>query len=498
MIFQARSIGIDVQPDSVRVAVAVSQGGRMKVLKLAVREIPEAPEQESRAAIASIIRDVLRENGLNGDTSVVCLPASISINRYLTTPITDNGRIRQTLKFQMEPQIPYPIEQVVSDFVPLRKTSEGTEMLAVAVTKDAVSEALKLLELAQVDPQIVTIDALALSDFFVNPFDFSSDKITALLHVGSRSAFLGFFSGAKLIGYRNLEGAPAGDDQSLRKLAKEAHRSMLTFQSPPSMGDSEIGTLCVSGSYSDKLQWVFQQDLRDFPIRVIGFNENSLAEIPPALMDIADRCQLAIALARVGLGDSANTINLRQEEYAPVSPLTRLRPNIMFSLAALGLALVMWFGSVLAENRHLSRELEAVNREMVEIFSDTMPSAKTPDAVRQEIRLQQDKFKSLRNYSSQYVSTLEVLAEVSAANPEKKLVLTDFAVSENVLRMTGEADSFDEVNMFQGRLEGSTLLSEVKIDSASKAEKSEKINFRIRAQIAREPGQKPGPTPEGT
>ncbi|GAB4333969.1 MAG: hypothetical protein Kow0099_05900 [Candidatus Abyssubacteria bacterium] len=496
MMFRTQSVGIDIQPDSVRMAVAIAQGGHMKVQNLAVRKIPEAPEHEARAAIASIIKDLFGENNLNGDTSVVCLPAAMSINRYLTTPITDYGRICQTLKFQMEPQIPYPVEQVVSDFIPLRKTNEGTEMLAVAVTKEKVSDALKLLELAEIDPQIVTIDALALADFYVNPFDFSSDKITALLHVGPRSTFLGFFSGQKLIGYRNLDGAPGDDEHSLRKLAKETQRSMLTFQSPPSIENGEIGTLCVSGDHADKLQWMFQQNLRDLPIRVLGFNENALAEIPPGLMDLADDCKLAIALARVGLQSSLNTINLRQEEFAPVSPLTRLRPNIRFSLVVLGIVLALWFGSVLTEIRHLSREREALNHEMVNIFSDTMPTAKTPEAIRQEIRLQQDRFKALRNHSSEYVSPLDVLAEVNASNPDKKLVLTDFAISENVLRMTGEADSFDDVNIFQGKLEDSALLSKVKIDSAAKAEKTEKINFRIRAEIARESGQKPAPVPE--
>jgi len=59
-------------------------------------------------------------------------------------------------------------------------------------------------------------------------------------------------------------------------------------------------------------------------------------------------------------------------------------------------------------------------------------------------------------------------------------------LSDNVLRMTGEVNSFDNINIFNQRLDDSPLLSQVKIDSATKAEKGDKINFRIRARVGRE------------
>ena len=96
MIFQTKSVGIDIQPDSVRMAIATLQGGRMVVLDLIERDIPHVPEQEAAAVTASVIRQVFEENRLGDNGCAVSLPAAVSINRAMSTPVTDPAKIRQT------------------------------------------------------------------------------------------------------------------------------------------------------------------------------------------------------------------------------------------------------------------------------------------------------------------------------------------------------------------------------------------------------------------
>ncbi len=486
MMFQTRSIGIDIQLNSVKIAVATTtQHGRIKVLNLIEKKLPEAPEQETKAVTASAIREAFAENALNGDICVASLPAARSINRQVTTPITDSRKIRETLKFQIEPQIPYPIEQVVSDFVVIQKKADATEMLAIAVTKEIVSDRLEILEMAGVDPHIITLDALALADFYINQYDFSPGSTTALLRVGRDSSFLGFFCGDRLSGYRNLDGIPPADAAAEKKMVKEIQRSLLSFQSAEP-ASSEIRTLCVSGA-RENLRSMLQDSLRELPVRAVEFNESARAEIELPLSDEMQNYQLAIALAHMGLGTSANMVNFRRDEYAPTSMLSRLKPNIAFSVALLVIALVAWLGSVTAWNRRQSILLDSLNKDMVNIFAGTPLVVKSPDMAQQKIKQEQEKFKLLRNYSSEYIPPIDVLAEAVASIPkDKTITLNDLAISDNVLRMTGEVDSFDDINVFKGKLEDSGLLSEVKIESATKAEKSNKINFRIRARIGQE------------
>ena len=491
-MFETKSVGIDIQPDSVRIAVVSQQGGRTRVLNLFVKEIPEASGHEARDTAVSAIRSALGESGTDGDMCVACLPASSSINRVVSTPLTDAAKIRQTLKFQIEPQIPYPVDQVISDCVTIRKRDDGTEVLAIAVTKEPISDRLQLLNAAGVDTRILTLDALALADFYVNPFDFSPDRVTALLLAGPRSSFLGFFTGERLLGYRNLDGIDPGDQKAVGGMVRELYRSLVGFQSSASEG-MEIGALCIAAENGEPLREVLQEEFRELPVRCVGFNERSLVEIPPDLSATAEDCRLAIALARAGLEASANSVNFLQEEYAPASALSRLKSSIVFSFVVLAVALVAWFASVQAQIHGQSNQIKALNDEMLKIFAETMPGIKSASAAEQRIKQEQEKFKSLKNYSSEYVSALEVLAEIVKSVPEKtNLMLNDLVSSDNVLRMTGTVDSFDDIDAFKKRIESSPLFSGVKIDSATKAEKGKKVNFRIRARIRKESAPEAG------
>lgn len=487
MMFQTKSIGIDFGSNSVRIAVATVQNGRTRILELIEKPVPEGSTQETKSLTSAVIREIFAENALNGDTCAIALPAAGSINRTLSSPVGNFSKIRQTLKFQMEPQIPYPVDQVVSDFIPIRRTGEGAEILAMAVTKGMLSERLDIMKEAGVDPQVVTLDALALTDFYTNKFDFSSEKLTLLLRLDYDSSFLGFFHDDRLIGYRNLDGLPLSDEPAERRMVKEIHRSVLSFQPPDSVKE-EIGCICVAGPNADRFRSLLQERFPDLPVRVVEFNDNTLAEIPPYLLANAEDCQLAIALAHAALGNAKNSVNFRRDEFAPASVLSRMKPNIYFSLAILLMALIGWYVSVTASNRYQQRKLDRLNQEMVQAFADTLPADKSPESVQQKIREEQERFKMLRNYSSEYVPPLDVLAEVTASIPKgKDVTLNDLAISDYTLRMTGDVETFDDINIFRDNLEKAPLLSEVKIESATKADKSNKINFRIRARIGRQP-----------
>ena len=487
MIFPAKSVGIDIGSDSVNVAVAVLKGGHVKIQNLITEEIPDAPEHEKKAVIASIIKRIYSENGLKGDKCVACLPASLSINRMVTMPLTDTAKIRQTLKFQIEPLIPYPVDQVICDSVITRGLGDSTEVLAVAVSKEPISARLQVMEMAEVSPDVLTLDALCLADFFVNPLDFSSDKVTALVLVGFENSFLGFFVGEKLIGYRNLHGMSAGDEGAANKLVRDIQRSIMGFQ--PSSGEiNEVGALCIAGQVSETLRGMLQESFREFPVRIVEYNEGELVEIPPEFQNAADDCKLAVALAYSGLRPSNNSINLRQEEFSPPSLVQQIKPRIMLSAALLVALALAWFCNVRVQIHNQSKELKALNKEMLEIFADTLPGLKSPSAVESKIKEEQEKFKSLRNYSSSYVSPLEIMSEVAKSVPAgKNLVLGEMHISEDFLRLKGTVESFDDIDAFKKRIEDSPMLSSVKIESASKAEKGEQVNFRIRAQIGREP-----------
>jgi type II secretion system protein L len=461
-------------------------------------EIPEAPEHEKKAVTASAIKQIFEENKIKGDASVASLPAARSINRTVTMPLTDDAKIKQTLKFKIEPQIPYPIDQVICDGILIRKLSDSTEMLAIAVVKEPISDKVKTLEMAGVNPQTLILDALALADFYINPLDFSSDRVTALLIMDGRDSFLGFFQGDRLIGYRNLSPTAADGQWTTDKLVKELQRSIVGFQSS-SEEMNEVGALCLAGHVPESLHKALQESFRELPVRIVEFNERKLVEIPPDSLHSADDFKLAIALAHAGLKESPNHINLRQEEFAPPSIISQMKPTLILTAAMLVVMVLAWFGNLQAQIYGQARRLNDLNDEIMEIFADTLPGISSPSVAENKIKEEQEKFRALRNYSSEYISPLEVLAEIVDSVPsDEKLALSEMHISDNVVRLRGTVDSFDDIDVFKTRVENSLLLSDVKIESAAKAEKGEKVTFRIRAQVGRESKSDGEAQPEDT
>jgi type II secretory pathway component PulL len=465
-------------------AVAAKQGGRVHILDLIEKEIPETSVDEVKAMTASVIRQAVDENRLADETFVASLPVSGSIHRVLTTPLADLSKIRDTLKFQMEPLIPYPVDQVVTDCIPIRALDDGTAILSIALTKEPVAERLGMMEMAGVEPEVLTLDALALADFYVNPIDFLPDRLTALLLAGREGSFLGFFDGQRLVEYRNLDGVRSEDGVVTDAAMRDIRRSLLGIRLPTGE-TAEIGMLCVAGAGGEAIWRTLQESFREIPVRYLEFSEQTLVRIPDATA--TEGYEFAIALARAGLTPPANAVNFRKDEFAPPSVLSGLRPTISLTVAILAIVMLAWFGSVRAQIHRQSKQLDELNKAMVEILAETMPGTQSPAVAEQKMKAEQEKFKSLRNYSSAYVSPIDVLAEVVRGMPNQKdFALNELHMADTVLRMRGVGDSYDEVDTFKRQAEKSPLLSDVQIDSATKEEKGEKISFRIRARIERE------------
>ncbi len=492
MIFQSTSVGIDLRADSIRIAIAVSQGGRAKIINLLEREISLSADDEAAGRAGTVeeaLDDALRELDASDDLCVACMPAAGSLNRLLETPLTDSAKIKQTLKFQLEPRIPYPVDQIISDFTSVRRLDEGSEILAVAVTKQLIAEKLAPLTAAGIAPQIMTLDALALADFYITPFDFSEDKITALLLTDVDIPLLGFFAGKQLVGYRSLEAVDPHDRASIAGMIKELKRTLIGFQPPAGFSGegapAEVGALCVGGRNGDTIREYLAEELRDLPVRAVEFNENALAEISPDVSGPVDDYHLAIALARSGLEESTNAVNFMQEEYAPASQLSRLLPNAKFSLIILAIMLAVWLASVWAQIYGSTRRLEAMNEEMALIFADTMPGVKSSSDIGGMIEKKRDEFASLKNYSSNYVSPLEILKEIDAALAGVKNVTLDYmTISTNDLHMTGVADSSESVIALKKRIENSPLFSDVN----ETIEKKDKLKFGLRLKVVKQAG----------
>ena len=137
------------------------------------RPMPFAhPEDLEPARRVQTLRGFLWQHGLYAtDRLVTAIPCQDLFIRTLSFPFKDSTKLAQVVPFEVENLVPMPLEDLAigSLILPPGLTSEGapresrgSEVLVTAAPKDKVSEHLRFLAQADVEPSAINVDAMAL------------------------------------------------------------------------------------------------------------------------------------------------------------------------------------------------------------------------------------------------------------------------------------------------------------------------------------------------
>jgi general secretion pathway protein L len=134
----------------------------------------ESTEPAHRSAM---LRNFLWQHGLYGSGQIVtALPCQDVFVRTLSFPFRDASKLAEIVPFEMENLIPMPLEDVTigSLLLPARESQEvtskakGSDVLVTAAPKTKLTEHLRFMASADLNPSAITIDGMAL--FSVSQF----------------------------------------------------------------------------------------------------------------------------------------------------------------------------------------------------------------------------------------------------------------------------------------------------------------------------------------
>jgi type IV pilus assembly protein PilM len=85
--------------------------------------------------------------------------------RHLNLPIVKKQALESSLPLQLESILPYPVEEAVIESIILDKNAKETFLNAIAVKKEALLHHLELCKEHGIDPEVVSITPLAITQF---------------------------------------------------------------------------------------------------------------------------------------------------------------------------------------------------------------------------------------------------------------------------------------------------------------------------------------------
>jgi general secretion pathway protein L len=432
----------------------------------------------------------------------VTIPEEWVSFRNVPMPFTDPKKVRQALPFEVESRLPYPVEDLLIDFV-MTPGDAGGGVLAASVRKDDLSGFLGLLRSHGIDPEVVEVRGSPLASWLLDRegvpdnflvLDVEDDRHTLVLCLRRRIALIrslstvppqtGFLGPRDERAIARTDPAGADIDPFFRSLCAAMRHTVHAFLARAGMEERPERLFFTGARAQAPLCADILGRLLDMPAepidvsldRRVGMEGDMVGEWSPAVMSGA----LALALRN---GRRASGFNLRRDEFG----LERRYPAIRKAVpkAAVLIFLIMAFAAadIIVDTYLLKKEVDALDRQIAAIFQKTLPQATRMVDPVQQLRVGVEELKRsvvIRPAGGPEDTVVELLREISTRIPPSvRVQIQRMLVDPETVRISGRTDAFNEVDRIKNDLGTSSRFGAVSITSANLERGGSKVQFEI-------------------
>lgn len=513
-------VGVDLGSTSLKVVELHGTWKGYAVVKAAERRLPTEnggtcpPEQ-----IAQALTELLSAHAIKPTRVVSAIPAHATFVRNLQLPFRDPRKIREVLKFEMEPHIPYPVEDVIVDFAKIRETdAAGCEVLAVAVPKTTVAEHIHIFELAGLVPEVVDWEIFGELNGYLAWRPSQGPGPVALVNLGASKTTVKIVKDGSIRFTRSIVRGGNALTESIRQrltltaaqaealklsdrdrdraniaeaieiflglLAKEIDHTLLAYSTRAAEEPvQEIVLLGGGAALPEALP--FFQDHYGLPTTRFDMDRRLF---PPSPMTLQPQGGLvmpvAFGLAMCQVRRHALGLDFRREEFALRKSYDEIRGQLLSiggMLALLvGLALFDLYYHLHAKEIHFAQLQSQVEALFRETFPDVRRVSNEMAQAREKLREIETNLKGVGTLSGPQGSALEMLRELAVRTPQGLQVkITDLTISTEGISISGETLSFDGVDGLKKAYASSSYFDEVKVSQARAGTSGKGVEFKL-------------------
>lgn len=476
-------LGLDICSDGIG-AVLIRRGVKTHVIEACAHIIlPQASEFDEALGAA------LEKLGSILDTGNVICVASFPTERIscrnIQVPFKAPRKIRQVLPFELEPSLPFAVEETVWAFQSLAGDPQ-TELLVAAAHKTDFNAYLTILNQQGLDPVSVSPSGYALAMLLGEQFDRqdgdSGDCI--LIDIGQQTGNLFLLADGHIRTIRALA-RRTSYPWSVRAVAATVRQTLGAF--------SEL----VPGGYAPQRVLITGQGLLDVNLEseladllALPVKRADLLRTPPVELktDVAElwrpyQMDKPLALALTGFGSLGRQLLDFRDGSVPRSRFWAQNRKPVITAALLAVLVVGLMGvDLFTETRILEQRLTRLNTTITEVFQSTFPNVKNIVDPLQQMRV---KFREVGKQLPAGVETrppaLEILDDISRRIPDNiDVVFSRLVIGSDNVQITAETDTFNAVDEIKNRLAKSEKLTKVDITSANMDKTSKRVRFKLK------------------
>jgi len=178
---------VDVGSYALKAAQIKKTGSnKFKILETKMQKLPRDTITDGiikdESLLAGEIKNILDQFKKKTDYIITAVPSNELLIRNIEMPKMDEKEIKESLKWEADEQIPYPVENAAIDFFKVEENENTIKYLISAVKKNNIDNLLAPFKRINRKVSVVNTQPMALISLL--EYQDQADKITAIIDVG--------------------------------------------------------------------------------------------------------------------------------------------------------------------------------------------------------------------------------------------------------------------------------------------------------------------------
>jgi len=486
-------LGLDISSDSVS-AVQVKGGLKGHHVTACTHVMIE-----EAGGLEEALKALVEQVGPEADICISSIPGEHVSYRNLRMPFRDKKKIRQTLAFELETMVPFPVEDLLVDFTMVDR-SDQSEILTACVKQAYISEYLAHLQANGIDPAVVDISGVPTVCWLLRQAGTPDDGL--LLEIGLKRSTMILYLKRRVALVRTLPFnrsaiAHHPDTQAaeqiefcFRSFCTEVQYTLHAFGSHTAKTVRPQKVFITgSGALHPDTENLLNRFL-DLPVERIDLGTNPKVHMDeniarvwnPELMNNALALAVREAKQSLGFNFRRDGFEVKKQYFGHKKEIRKAAAFLIVVLSLLGLELGV-------DYYFLKKRYKVLDQQITQIFRQALPDVKRiVDPVHQlKVKINEinKSALSLPGISSKR-KVLDLLRDISLRVPESADVhMTRIVVDPDAVLIRGETDTFNTVDTIKKGLEPSAYFDAVTISSANLDRSGNRVRFEMKLERVR-------------
>lgn len=479
-------LGLDIRPDAVS-AVLINSSIKGTVIE-AHGHVPLSGRNKDKNDLSASLETIAQKMDISDSICVASFPAEEISFRNIQVPFKGSKKIKRILPYELEPTLPFPVEDLIMDFIPIEIPDHANtkHIITAAVEKSKLQSFLDTLSTFNVEPEIVTVGGFPTARSLANYLD--SHKNWLFIDIDKNKSTIFIILSGRICLIRSFAIRVDARTYKLNSLCGNIRQTIYALEKIIGL-DFELDGGFITGSGIDDLDLGKDIDQAlGFPIERLNIlqitgilkQQSPPASWIPPLLDNA----LSLALMEV---EGAKGFNFRKGPFALKKFWEENKKNLIQTGVLFILILSLGWFNVFLDSYFMEKRLARLDQQITGIFTSTFPEVKhIVDPVQQmKVKIQQAKENALLpGETEKHIRAIDILDTISKAIPKDvDVTLKTFVMGADSVSISGDTDSFNSVDNIKSKLEQTDIFKKITISSANIDKIDKRVRFKLKISL---------------